>query len=557
MLRSLQVRDFAIVEEVELAFGAGMTVVTGETGAGKSLLVDALLLLTGARAEAALVRHGCERAELAAEFDLAGQADTLAWLREAELDEDAECRLRRVIRNEGSSRAWINGRSVSLGQLRELGARLVEIHGQHEQQALLERASQLEVLDHWGGHLELRAEVARLAGEWRAIGTRIAALGGSEDRDERIAWLEHQLGELDAHALDAPALAELEERHRRLANAGRLLQGLAALAEGLDGEGELALLPRLARLAAELQQLAGLDTRLEEPLALLDNARIQLSEAHDFLAHHADRLDLDPERLAEVEAQLARLHDLARKHRVRPEELPAEAERLRSELEGLRNAGSELARLAAEREHSARAWREAAARLGAARRKAATALGERVSALMAELGMAGGRFEVAIEPQPADEPDPQGAERCEFLVAANPGQPPRPLRKVASGGELSRISLAIEVAALGGDTVPTMVFDEVDSGIGGAVAEIVGQKLRTLGNRCQVLCVTHLPQVAAQGHAHLRASKREDGGTMRTRVETLDAAGREAEIARMLGGVEITAATAAHAAEMLAEAQRS
>jgi len=551
MLESLYVKDFAIVGEAEIAFGPGMTVVTGETGAGKSLLVDALLLLAGGRAEAAMVRHGCERAELAAAFDLAARADLRDWLVAEDLDEDGACQLRRVIRSEGSSRAWINGRPVTLTQLKTLAAGLIEIHGQHEHQALLDRSQQLDLLDAFGEHAADVAEVARIARGWREASARIGELSRGADHAERIEWLTHQVEELDRHALAPDDLAALEETHRRLANSGQLLQGCAALAERLDGDNEFALLRLVARAQSEIAHLGVLDARLAPIGELVDAAQIQLAEANDTLARYQDALDLDPERLAETEAQLGKLHELARKHRVRMPELKAHADALREELETLRGAGASIAALREQQQRLATAYVAAAGKLSRKRATTGKKLAESVSALMGELGMRGGRFEVQLDTQEDADPDPQGAERCEFLVSANPGQPPRALRKVASGGELSRISLAIEVAALGSDTVGTMVFDEVDSGIGGAVAEVVGQKLRALGARCQVLCVTHLPQVAAQGHQHLRVSKSSDGASTETRIDALAGTARREEVARMLGGIEITRETLAHAKQML------
>ncbi|GAA0704531.1 DNA repair protein RecN [Dokdonella soli] len=557
MLESLYVKDFAIVGEAEIAFGPGMTVVTGETGAGKSLLVDALLLLSGGRAEATMVRHGCERAELAAAFDLAAHPDLRDWLIAEDLDEDGACQLRRVIRSEGSSRAWINGRPVTLTQLKTLAGGLIEIHGQHEHQALLDRTQQLALLDAFGEHGTEVAEVTRIAKAWRETTARITELSRGTDHAERIEWLNHQVDELDRHALAPDDLLALEEQHRRLANSGQLLQGGAVLAERLDGDSEFALLRLVARAQSEIAHLAVLDERLEPIGELVDAAQIQLAEASDALARYQSALDLDPERLAETESQLGKLHELARKHRVRMPELKAHADSLREELESLRGAGASIATLREEQQRLASTYAAASKKLGKKRGTTAQTLGAAVSALMAELGMHGGRFEVQLEAQSGDEPDPQGTERCEFLVSANPGQPPRALRKVASGGELSRISLAIEVAALGSDTIGTMVFDEVDSGIGGAVAEVVGQKLRALGERCQVLCVTHLPQVAAQGHRHLRVSKSSDGASTETRIESLDGTTRREEVARMLGGIEITRETLAHAKQMLGSAMRS
>lgn len=555
MLRSLYVKDFAIVGEADLALRSGLTVVTGETGAGKSLLVDALLLLAGARGDADMVRSGCERAELAAEFDLAEAPQAAAWLAAEELNDGDHCQLRRVVRVEGGSRAWINGRPVTLGQLTALAGRLIEIHGQHEHQALLDRASQLTLLDAFGGHGEVLAHVVALARRWRELGAEIDALAGGADHADRLALLDHQLAELDRHAVAPDALAALDETHKRLANAGQLLQCSSGVAELVDGDSEFALRRALGRAHGELMRLAEIDLRLAPVAELLNAAQIELAEAGEALARYQDSLNLDPERLAEAELQLAKLHELSRKHRVPMAELQAHAVTLRVEHERLREAGAARARLARERIEVAREYAAVATALTRAREVAASKLGSDVGALLGELGMGGGRFEVALEPSGRDTPESSGRERCEFLVSANPGQPPRALRKVASGGELSRISLAIEVAALGLDEVATMVFDEVDSGIGGAVAEVVGQKLRRLGSRRQVLCVTHLAQVAAQGHCHLRVAKSSKDASTETSITALDEKARRDELARMLGGIQITKETLAHAQQMLADAQ--
>lgn len=555
MLTSLYVRHFAVVEEAEIAFGPGLTVVSGETGAGKSLLVDALMLLAGARADSGMVRAGSDRAELTAEFDLTNLPEARAWLSREELDEEDSCQLRRVIRAEGSSRAWINGRPANASQLGELATLLVEIHGQHEHQALLSRAHQMELLDAYAGNEALVTQVRELAQQWRELGNRIRKLSGGDDREQRIELLSHELGELEKWALPADDLAELEASHKRLANAGRLAEGAGGVVELLDGESEFALRRALGRAQLEMSKLAALDDRLAPLLELLDNASIQLSEAADGLGRYALDVDLDPNRYAEVDTHLTRLHELSRRHRVTVAELHDKAGTLRIELSELEGAGDALEKLAKQRTRLQQQYDEQATQLSQARLQAAERLGGEVSVLMGELGMSGGRLVVELEATNEGDPDVQGRERCELLVSANPGQPPRALRKVASGGELARISLAIEVATLGKDTVGTMVFDEVDTGIGGAVAEVVGQKLRALGAQRQVLCVTHLPQVAAQGHAHLRVSKDSDGESTRTRIEKLDANGRRDELARMLGGVEITRETRAHAKQMLERAQ--
>jgi DNA repair protein RecN (Recombination protein N) len=555
MLRYLSIRDFAVVSAAELAFDAGMTVVSGETGAGKSLLVDALLSLAGARADSGVVRHGAERAELSAEFDLADAPAAAAWLRENELDEDAGCQLRRVIRADGGSRAWINGRPATLAQLATLSASLLEIHGQHEHQALLDRGQQLALLDAFGRHRELLDQVGELARRWSRVDRELRALAQAGDAGERIAYLEHQRGELDAEDLAPSALESLFANHRRQAHASGLLEAYDRALLRLAGDDGPSAGRALRQAATELSRQAEHEPRLAEPLALLESAAINADEAVVQLERLRDELDLDPSQLDALDRRLARLQDLARKHRVPLHELGSRADALQAELEGLRGAGERTASLEAQAAALRAEWRSAADALGQRRRDTGARLGAAVGALMGELGMAGGQFAVELQPVDGDAPLASGAERAEFLVSANPGQPPRPLRRVASGGELARISLAIEVAALGSDAVPTMIFDEVDSGIGGAVAEVVGQKLRALGRERQVLCVTHLPQVAAQGHHHFQVSKAVRERHAQSAVARLDESARIEELARMLGGVEISRESRANARQMLARAK--
>ena len=554
MLTHLALKDFAVVRATELEFGPGMTVISGETGAGKSLLVDALGFLSGLRADSGVVRHGAERAELSADFNLSALPQARDWLRGNDLDEDEQCQLRRVIRADGGSRAWINGRPATLAQLAELARLLVEIHGQHEHQALLSRPNQLALLDAHAGNPGERAAVHAAASAWQALLDERDGLLAQGDVSDRIGWLEHQLAELEREDLDPAALEALDAAHRRQAHAASLISACDDTLDRLGGEEAPSLSRQLQQARATLARAAGDEPRLAEAAVLLEGAGVQVEEALAVVARIREDLEPDPAQLQSLERRLGRIHDLARKHRLAPAELAAHRDGVAAELQRLRGAGERLDRLDDDIAAARTQWSDAAAALGATRRRAAAQLGDAVTALIAELGMGGGTFRIELEPAVEARPDPNGAERAEFLVAANAGQPPRAMRKVASGGELSRISLAIEVAALGSDAVPTMVFDEVDSGIGGAVAQIVGRKLRQLGGARQVLCVTHLPQVAAQGHAHYRVSKAPVEGITRSAVERLDDAGRERELARMLGGVEIGAEAHAAARRLLDEA---
>ena len=551
MLKHLSIKDFAVVRATELEFGPGMTVVSGETGAGKSLMVDALGFLSGLRADSGVVRHGAARAELSAEFAPGEDAPARRWLRENELDDEDQCQLRRIIRADGGSRAWINGRPVTLTQLTELASTLVEIHGQHEQQALLARPSQLALLDAFARNDAERGQVRQAAARWQALVDEAEALSRQGDVSDRIGYLEHQLGELQREDLEPASIAQLGSSHRRQAHASALIAACDVAVARLNGDEDTSALQLLQQTRHELARVAEHDPRLGEVDALLDSAAIQLDEALALLDRVHDDLDADPEQFEDIERRLGRLHDLARKHRVPMETLGEHRDAMEAEVEQLRGADTRLQALAGQIERAAGQWQTVADTLSASRRKAAKALSDTTTTLIGELVMGGGQFLIDIEPQAVAKPDPNGAERVEFLVAANAGQPPRALRKVASGGELSRISLAIEVAALGLDAVPTMVFDEVDSGIGGAVADIVGHKLRALGEKRQVLCVTHLPQVACKGHAHYRVSKAPVDGMTQSAVEKLDPKAREEELARMLGGVEVSKEARAAARKLL------
>ncbi len=555
MLKQLSVRDFAIVEAIDIEFGPGMTVISGETGAGKSLLVDALLLLSGARADAGMIRSGSERAELSAEFDLSAVRSARDWLAEQELDDGSTCLIRRVVRREGASRVWINGRAATAQSLAELAGHLVEIHGQHEHQRLLERPAQLDLLDRHGDHQAQLSAVGELATRWHDLRHQRAELiARAGDGGERAELLRQQWQELEAAATSPGELETLKQDHHRLAHQHETIAACSQARDLLDGDQSGTVLATLARIRQAIDKAGEHDPALIPIGELLASADIELREVGHSLDAWLDDSDPDPERLAKIEQRLSRLHELARRYRVPVSELSAHQQSLATELELSEQAGSRLQAMERELAHVSAAWLQAAQALSKARVATAERLGIQVSGLMAELGMAGGQFQIALVNTGSDDPDRLGSERVEFLVSANPGQPPRPLRKVASGGELSRIALALEVAALGDDPVPTMVFDEVDAGIGGATAEILGQKLRRLGSHAQVLCVTHLPQVAAQGHAHIAVSKHRPD-TAGTSAILLDGDDRTQEIARMLGGVELTDTTLAHAQQMLDRAR--
>jgi DNA repair protein RecN (Recombination protein N) len=547
MLLRLIVRDFVIVDRIELEFGGGFGALTGETGAGKSILVDALSLALGERADVSVVRSGAERAEISAEFDVVPGSALESWLRAGDFDTDA-CLLRRVIDNAGRSRAYVNGAAATLGQLREVADFLADIHGQNAHHSLLRADAQRDLLDTHAGAQALAREVAAAWAVWRAAReARAEAEKDVEAAARERELLEWQVGELAALGFDAAGWQETEQEHRRLGNANALLEGAGMALAALE-EGEAASLPLLQHTGAKLAELTSFDAALGEAAQLFEGALIQLEESALALRRYQDRLELDPARLVELDNRIDAVTQMARKHRVSPEELPGLLESLQGRLAELTLRADPAA--LAERERKAEAaFREVGKKLSALRAKTAKALSAAVTAGMQELAMAGGRFEIALAPLP--EGAACGLENVEFLVSANAGQPLRGLAKVASGGELSRIGLALQVIASQANAAGTLIFDEVDVGIGGRVAEIVGRMLRELGKSRQVLCVTHLPQVAAQADWQWSIAKETRKGTTTSTVNVLDKEARIGEIARMLGGEKITETTRRHAAEML------
>jgi DNA repair protein RecN (Recombination protein N) len=554
MLLHLSIRDFAIVDRLELDFESGFTALTGETGAGKSILIDALALALGERADADVVRAGADRAEVLAEFAIDGIRGLDVWLAEAALEGDpGRLLLRRVVDKGGRSRAFVNGHAATVQQLRDASDALVDIHGQHAHQSLLRADAQRELLDGHAGLATLAQQVSAAHKAWRnAANVRAAYERDASERAaerDRIAWQVEELQRLGPKGGEWDALAQ---EHTRLAHAASLAEGAQAALDAVteaDGSASAA----VSAAASRIRSLVQYDPSLGDILEMLESASAQIQEAGYGLRHYRDRVELDPARLRDVEVRIDALHGASRKFRVPAAELPELAASLAQKLAALEIAADPDA-LVAQETAAKRHYDELAARLSAERKSAAAKLSKQVSTAMKELAMGGGRFEVSLDP--VDGGSPGGNEEVEFLVTTNPGVPARPLAKVASGGELSRLSLAIQVITSRAARVPTMIFDEVDAGIGGAVAEIVGRKMRALGADRQVLCVTHLPQVAAQADHQWSVAKGAANGVVRSQVTALDGKARIEELARMLGGKEITATTRKHAAELLGQGGR-
>lgn len=552
MLRYLAIKNFALIAEVELEFGAGMTVFTGETGAGKSILVEALGLALGDRADSSLVRTGADQASINAVFASPADEGFQAWLTDQGVDMDGdEIIVKRQFSTDGRSRAFINGSAVPLQTLRTVGERLADIHGQNEHHALLRREVQRDLLDSHANHPDCTERVAAAYHRVRMAEQALAEIEALAASERETELLRYQAEELRALNLTAEEILRIENEHKRLAHAGRLMEGARQTLATLNEEDACAEVV-LDRARIELLALAKLDPAINEVTALLDQALIPLRETGLWLRRYLERMDADPETVRNLDDTLGRLHDLARKHRVRMEELPQQLTQIEQRLQLLEHHAEHRARLNGEFDEARQDYRNAAQALHDSRSQAAKRLGKAIAESLQELGMPGGRFAIEVALDGEETFSPHGGDRVEFMVSANPGQPLKPLTKVASGGELSRISLGIQVISARHRTAPTLVFDEVDVGIGGGVAEIVGRLLRRLAARGQVLCVTHLPQVAAQAHHHLQIHKRIAKDETHVQVQPLGRDERVREIARMLGGMTITPQTIEHARAMLA-----
>ncbi|MCP3751709.1 DNA repair protein RecN [Pseudomonas sp. SBB6] len=552
MLVHLSVHNYAIVEHLDLELARGMSVITGETGAGKSIMLDALGLTLGDRADSGVVRPGADKADILATFDLVDIPEARTWLAERDLESDGPCILRRVITAEGRSRGYINGTPCPLGDLKALGELLIDIHSQHEHQSLLKTDTHRRLLDEYAGATDLARQVQLAAQRWRQTRQELERLSNSGDEQRaQHQLLSYQLEELDNLGLGENELEQLEQEHKNLTNAEALFgicrQVIDHCSENDSGNVLNALTASLNRLTA----VQNAPKALGEAATMIASAQIQVEEAVGELNRFLDNFDADPARLQQLEERLDTIYTLARKHRVHPTELASLQQRLMEELENLNANDESIERLGEELAAYARHYQDKAGELSALRQHAASQLASAVEQEIQRLGMPGGRFSIELHANSTDELQPQGLEQVELLVSANPGQPLKALAKVASGGELSRISLAIQVITAQTSRIPTLVFDEVDVGIGGPTAEIVGQLLRRLGERGQVLTVTHLPQVAAQGHHHLFVHKVRDSDATHTAVANLGKRERVEEVARMLGGIDLTKESLAHARKMV------
>jgi len=551
MLVHLSVNNFAIASQLEMEFHRGMTVITGETGAGKSIMLDALALALGDRTDASIVRSGAERADIHATFDLSTIDDAKLWLEQRDLLDGDECLLRRVITREGRSRGYINGRPAPLQDLKALGEMLIDIHSQHAHQSLLKNDSQRRLLDNFAGLGDATAQLKILSQQYQQSQQRLDALESNRsEQTARAQLLGYQVDELNTLGLQATELEQLENEQKQLANGEQILQA-SQHAIALCSEGELNVVTILNQALRSLTEIPAKNAQLDEAEQLLSSALIQTEEANSELQRHIDNFELDPERLHGVETRLSSIYEIARKHHIHPRQLPVLHHDLQQELLSIAGSDEEIESLQLQQESLSKEHQQLALKLSKKRKTAATKLQKQVEKQLQQLAMGNCQFCIALTPRDQQQPHPHGNEEIRFLVSTNPGQEPQALAKIASGGELSRISLAIQVITAKTSAIPTLVFDEVDVGIGGATAEVVGNLLQELGERGQVLCVTHQPQVAAKGQQHLFVSKTASKKSVSTQLQRLEEMDKIEEIARMLGGIAITDQSRAHAREML------
>ncbi len=552
MLTTIQIDNFAIIDHLEVDFKAGMTVLTGETGAGKSIIIDALSLVLGARTDATVVRNGSKRADITANFNIDHLPTVEEWLSEQELDEEGDCFLRRVINKEGRSKGFINGHPATLAMMKSLGEQLVDIHGQHAHQALLRPGMQSKMLDNFANLTKFRTDVSNQWYFWKKLEDELAQLQQSEkERHDRLELIEYQVSELDNFGISADEILNIDDEFNRLANVNRLIEETQEQLHLLYQNDQSSAFELVSQAASKIEELSALDKALTPAGEMLHAASIQIQEATEELRHYQDKVEQDPEKLHQLDQRLSLLHELARKHRIDVKVLPELHIRLHEELQTLKNSTERHDSLEQDVANAKNVYLKAAKTLSKHRHKAALTLNTSITDYLAQLGMSGGQFAVDFEELSEQRYNNEGTEKLSFLVTTNPGQPLQPLSKVASGGELSRISLAIQVVTVTDSSIPCLIFDEVDVGIGGGTAEVVGNLLNNIASKAQVLCVTHQAQVASKGNQHYRVVKASEDESTSTFIEDLKTEQRAEEIARMIGGIEITEQTRKHAKEML------
>jgi len=554
MLNHIRIRNFAIIDHLDLDFKNKLTTLTGETGAGKSILLGALGLLLGDRADSDSVRAGSSKAEISAEFDISNLSAVNDWLKSKELDADGDCLLRRRLGADGRSRAFVNGSPVPLQDMRQLGEMLVDIHGQHEHQSLMKPDMQRQLLDDYGQHGKLLNDIKNIFNDWNSKKEKLHELQSAcKDKNDRLDLLRYQVTELEDLSLLKGEAEKLQHEHQTLANADQLSENTSSALNNLYDADDSSIHLQLSQQASKIEEMLSTDDSLTPAFEMLSEAMVQIEETASLLRDYKDNLNSDPQRFEEVETRLGIIHDLSRKHHVEPDQLIELSDALSTELNALDNADENLNQLENDVDMLNKKYITLAKKLTESRLKTSRKLNKQISESMQTLGMSGGKFEIQLISK--DKPSPNGLDQIEYMVSTNTGQPFKALAKTASGGELARISLAIQMITAQQGRIPTLIFDEVDSGVGGGIAEIVGKHLRMLGESRQVFCITHLPQVASQAHYHMQVYKHSDGKETRTEIIPLEMEQRVDEISRMLGGLEITQQTVEHAKDMLKRSQ--
>ncbi|MCW8934229.1 MAG: DNA repair protein RecN [Gammaproteobacteria bacterium] len=554
MLNHIRIRNFAIIDHLDLDFKNKLTTLTGETGAGKSILLGALGLLLGDRADSDSVRAGSSKAEISAEFDISELPEVNAWLLSKELDADGDCLLRRRLSSDGRSRAFINGSPAPLQDMRQLGEMLVDIHGQHEHQSLMKADMQRQLLDDYAQHEKLLTDVKEVFIDWNSKKEKLITLQTAcKDKNDRLDLLRYQVTELEELSLLPGEADKLQSEHQTLANADQLSDNTASTLNSLYDADDTSIHLQLSQQAKKIEDMLSTDKTLTPAFEMLSEAMVQIEETASLLRDYKDNLNSNPERFDEVETRLGIIHDLSRKHHIEPDQLIDLTESLSLELNELDNADENLSKLESEVNKLDKKYKTLAKKLTESRTKTSIELNKQISTSMQTLGMSGGQFKIQITTK--EKASANGLDSIEYTVSTNTGQPFKALAKTASGGELARISLAIQMITAQQGRIPTLIFDEVDSGVGGGIAEIVGKHLRVLGENRQVFCITHLPQVASQAHHHMQVYKHSDGKETRTEIIPLEMEQRVDEISRMLGGLEITQQTIDHAKDMLNRSQ--